>query len=172
VEYLHLDGYWFDTALAAARNAKDRGITVVIDPSSSISREKEKALFPLADFIIPSKKYASRCTGEADPRKAAEKLYLKGTRGVIITMGGEGCLVYDGGEARHVPAFPVDVVDTTGAGDAFHGGFICALSMGKDMHAAAVFASAVAALKCARPGGQAGLPTREDVERFQMKRGR
>ncbi len=165
-DFLHLDGYWFDTALAAARRAKAGGTAVIIDPSRSISREKGMALFPLADFIIPSKKFASQWTGEDDPAAAAHKLFMEDTRAVIITSGETGCHVFDGKRMHHVPAFPVDAVDTTGAGDAFHGGFIYALSVGKGIHAAAVYASAVAALKCARTGCRGELPGRDEVERF------
>lgn len=172
VAYLHLDGYWFDTALEAARKARAAGIIVTIDPSSSISREKGEALFPLADYIIPSMKYAGRLTGESDPGKAARALLRYGARGVIITLGKDGCVGVSPGSEEYIPAFDVDVVDTTGAGDAFHGGFIYALSTGKDLREAVRFSSAVAALKCARPGGREGLPTLEEVQCFLGSHGR
>jgi sugar/nucleoside kinase (ribokinase family) len=165
VEYLHLDGYWFDTALLTAREARRLGITVTVDPSTSISSAKAESLFPLADYIMPSEKYARRFTGKDDLRTAAHMLLEYGGKAVVITMGGEGCLVMTPDGDEHIPAFSVRVTDTTGAGDAFHGGFIFALSEGKDLHEAARFASAVAALKCSSPGKD-GLPTREEVERL------
>lgn len=168
VGFLHLDGYWFDTALAAAGNARRRGIVVSVDPSTSITREKAETLFPLADYIIPSKKYAERLTGECDPEKAAAALLGYGAAAVIITMGREGCLVAGRGVMEKIPALPVDAVDTTGAGDVFHGGFVYALSIGCDLRRAARFASAAAALKCSRP---AALPTREEVERILSAQG-
>jgi sugar/nucleoside kinase (ribokinase family) len=170
VGFLHLDGYWFDTALHAAREAKQRRITITIDPSSSLTRERAEVLFPLADYIIPSKKYAKRYTGEDDVCEAAGKLLKFGCRSVVITMGSEGCLVATPGGVEHVPAFKVDVVDTTGAGDAFHGAFIIALEAEKGLREAARFSSAVAALKCTRLGGQAGLPTIGEVEDFLASR--
>ena len=170
VGYLHLDGYWFDTALSAAREAKRKGIIVTIDPSSSLTRERAEVLFPQADYIIPSKKFARRYTGEDDVREAAWKLLKYGCRGVILTMGGEGCLVATPGGGEHVPAFRVGVVDTTGAGDVFHGAFIMALDAGKPLVDAAIFSSAVAALKCTRQGGQAGLPSLDEAEDFLAAR--
>ena len=168
VGFLHLDGYWFDTALAAAGNARRLGIVVSVDPSTSVTREKAEALFPLADYIIPSKKYAERLTGERDPEKAAAALLGYGAAAVIITMGREGCLVTERVAMEWIPALPVEAVDTTGAGDVFHGGFVYALSIGSDLFGAVRFASAAAALKCSRP---ATLPTREEVERLLPAQG-
>ncbi len=83
-------------------------------------------------------------------------------------MGREGCLVTDREAMEWIPALPVEAVDTTGAGDVFHGGFVYALSIGSDLFGAVRFASAAAALKCSRP---ATLPTREEVERLLPAQG-
>jgi len=77
-----------------------------------------------------------------------------------------GMLFLDDGEVLHLPAFPVEAVDTLGAGDVWHGAFALALAEGQGERAAIRFASATAALKCTRFGGRSGTPRREEVERF------
>jgi len=98
--------------------------------------------------------------------KAAQEMRKLGAGVVIITLGSKGCAVAEEKDSYMLPAFKVDAVDTTGAGDAFHGGFVFALSQGWNMKENACFASAVSALKCTRLGGRAGLPTLLQVQQF------
>ena len=85
---------------------------------------------------------------------------------VIITLGEAGALVCDGASAVHFEAFPVDAIDTTGAGDAFNGALAVGLSAGGTLEQVIPLASAAAALTCTRRGAQDALPDRADVERF------
>jgi ribokinase len=85
---------------------------------------------------------------------------------VIVTLGEGGALARTGDRVLHVPAVPVDVVDTTGAGDAFNGAFAVAVGYGHPLDQALHFANAAAALTCTRRGAQASLPTLEEVERL------
>jgi sulfofructose kinase len=105
-------------------------------------------------------------TGETDPAKGLAALRLQFSNWLAITDGENGVFWTDGDVIRHTPAFKVDVVDTLGAGDTWHGAF--ALGLAEDMgEATAVrYACAVAALKCTRFGGRSGIPDRMEVERF------
>jgi sugar/nucleoside kinase (ribokinase family) len=85
---------------------------------------------------------------------------------VVITLGAEGCLCLWSDQVIHVPGFQVGVVDTTGAGDAFHGAFLYGLLQGWELERTAIFANAVAAINCTRLSGRAGLPSLAEVEAF------
>ena len=86
---------------------------------------------------------------------------------VVITTGGkEGCWAFLDGRTVHFPAYPVQAVDTTGAGDVFHGAFLARWLETEDTVSAIRFASAVSALKCLRPGGRSGIPDREAADRL------
>ncbi|MBD3307914.1 hypothetical protein GF339_15895 [candidate division KSB3 bacterium] len=172
VQFLHLDGYWLEDALKTAQRAKSRGITITLDPSSKLLRDANAAdLFRLVDYFMPSYTFARRLTGETDPALAAEQLLHYGGKAVIITKGEEGCFISTRDHYEHLPAFEVPVVDTTGAGDVFHGAFVAGLSKGYDLRQAAQFASAVAALKCTVLGGQSGIPTFQHTQAFLGERG-
>lgn len=171
VQFLHLDGFWFDTALQTARHAKEQGITITLDISPNNNNPRITELFQIADYIIPSYIFARRFTGEHDPFRAAQHFLQYGPKAVILTQGEEGCFVHTQEGAYHLPAFTVPVVDTTGAGDTFHGAFLVGLSKGYALRQTVIFASAVAALKCTKLGGQAGIPTFEETQRFLQKHG-
>ena len=84
----------------------------------------------------------------------------------MVTLGSQGCLWLEGGDVRRLPAFQVEVVDTTGCGDVFHGAFTFGLARGWDVARNARFASATAALKCRALGGRTGIPTCDVVVAF------
>ena len=99
--------------------------------------------------------------------EALQQVLRHGPRHAGVTMGARGYLWAErDGRSGHQPALKVDVVDTTGAGDAFHGAFALGVAEGMDMEACVRRASAVAALKCTRLGSRAGLPTRSELELF------
>jgi sulfofructose kinase len=85
---------------------------------------------------------------------------------LAVTDGEKGVYALESGEIRHYPAFPVQAVDTLGAGDVWHGAFTLGLGEGMPAAAAILFASAAAAIKCSRPGGSSGTPERFEVEQF------
>jgi sugar/nucleoside kinase (ribokinase family) len=169
VQFLHLDGYWFDTALRTAAHAKSHDIVVTLDPSSRLLQNpRTPELLRCVDYLIPGWTVARKLSGKTKPFEIARALLTYGGKAVLVTKGEEGTFVATPDDRYHVPACDVPVVDTTGAGDTFHGAFVAGLSKGYDVREAVHFASAVAALKCTRLGGQAGIPTFEEVRRFLL----
>ncbi|MGB0034071.1 MAG: carbohydrate kinase family protein [Candidatus Acidiferrales bacterium] len=154
--------------------AKDAGVRVIFDLDVSPSffaqsnlgtQEELTESLKLVDVLKPCKAAARELTGESDYSRIADKLMLLGPKVVAITMGTDGCLIAGGKEKVHVPAFKVDVVDTTGAGDAFMGGLSYALLQGWDYKKAGSFANACAALCCTKVGARA-MSKRDDVISF------
>jgi sugar/nucleoside kinase (ribokinase family) len=129
-------------------------------------------LLPLVDLLVVARRYAQQHTGHADPWEAGLALLeTYGPRQVVITDGVRGCWFWDAarrnaGEHLHRPAFATDVVDTTGAGDVFHGAYLYAFLQGWPAERTLAFASATAALKCRNLGGRSGIPTCPQVEAF------
>ncbi len=161
---LHLDGHHTVAAIRAARLARESGSIVSLDAGSLLPRIEE--VVAAAQLVIASEKFAAGFTGEAEPERAVRKLFGAGTSFAAVTMGERGSLGYDGRDFYSQPAFPVEVVDTTGAGDVFHGAFAYRRVLGGDWRECLRFAAATAALKCRRFGGRTGIPNREEVESF------
>ena len=156
--------------LAAARWAKEAGIPVVVDLERFT--ETSDQLLAIADYPILPADYALEFTDETDLRKAAEKLLSYRPTVLVITRGARGALAYTANEVIEQPAFVVEpVVDTTGAGDAFHGAFAYGLALGYDLPRNLVFASAVAGLNCRQLGGRAALPTWQELQDFLAANG-
>ncbi|MCE5285576.1 MAG: ribokinase [Pelosinus sp.] len=107
--------------------------------------------------------------GLAAAKKAAQVFYDKGVQVVLITLGERGVFISDHGREDIISAFKVDAVDTTGAGDAFNGGLLTALSEGKDLWEASRFASALAALSVQKIGTTPAMPTRKEVDAFLQR---
>jgi len=161
-------------AIRAARLAREAGIPVVAD-FERVSSPDFPVLLDLADHLLIGLGFASRLSGRSDPREAARALWHGGRSVVVVTCGAEGCWAVDGpddGSLRHQPAFSVAAVDTTGCGDVFHGAYASALARGADLDDRLTFASAAAALKAMRPGGQAGIPNLATVSTFLDEHGR
>jgi ribokinase len=162
-----------ETPLPAVRwalsTARRHGAVTMLNPAPAAPLPDD--LLRLVDYLTPNEGEAAALAGMiADgPDSAAEaarRLCARGVKQVIVTMGAEGALACDGTQALHFPAFPVTVVDTTGAGDAFNGGLATGLAAGGSLEQAIPLAGAAAALACTRPGAQSSLPERKDVERF------
>jgi len=134
--------------------------------SLSVAREVILRTMVRSDIVFPSLEDAQTILGKERPEEIAERILGLGCRLVVLKMGAEGCIVADKKETLKMPAFPVKVVDTTGAGDAFDAGFLAAVLEGKRPREAAVFANAVAALKCQGKGAIVPQPRRSEVERF------
>jgi len=163
---LFVDHYGVEGMTRAARVARAAGLPVVAD----VERDEYpgfEALLDLVDHLIVSRAFAARRTGADDPAEAARFLWAAGRSAVVVTCGAEGCwrLGADGVPA-HQPAFPVSAADTTGCGDVFHGAYAAVLARGLGLMERVRFAAAAAALKAMRPGAQAGIPTRPEVEAF------
>ncbi len=169
-KYLHLDNTNRQASLAAARLARDSGVPVVLDADTMSPPGDLEDLLRLTDYLIASKVFAKELTGLADPSAAAKALSCYGSTVTVVTLGEEGSYTLAGGRSFHTPAYSVDVVDTTGAGDVYHGAFIFGLLRGWKLEKTANFASAVAAVSCTRLGGRAGIPTLDEAVSFLRAR--
>jgi len=167
-EHVHITGLSFDTALAAAEMAKKANVTVSFDPGRLMSKMGLKRLLPLlhyVDQILLNQEEAQELTSVIELEKAAKAIIKSGPKMVIIKKGPDGVFAMNHSKSFSVPAYPVKVVDTTGAGDAFSAGFITAQLEGKSLEDSVEFANATANLKITRIGARA-LPNRKAVERF------
>lgn len=169
-KYLLLDTTTRQAALAAAGIARDAGVPVVLD-ADSLSRPQDiRELLRSTDYLIASKVFAEALTGLTSPSDAAEALSGYGSSVTVVTLGEKGSLTLADGRSFHTPAFPVEVVDTTGAGDVYHGAFIFGLLREWQLEKTAEFASAVAAMNCTRLGGRQGIPTLDEAISFLRDR--
>lgn len=147
--------------------AHDAGTRVILNPAPV--RELPPSLYPLIDILVPNQEELAQLTGMGapiDPAGTARMLVDTGIRAVVVTLGAQGALVVTSDEEIDVAAFPVPVVDTTGAGDAFVGNLAHALAQGQSLPAAARFATAAAALSVQRAGAQAGMPGAAETRRL------
>jgi sulfofructose kinase len=164
-EILHLDGLMIEASLEALQQAKAGGLKVVLDAGTM--REGSLELASSVDILIASARFADPLVGSgARSEKALEALCRLGPKVVVMTLGRKGSLGWDGGEQVWGKAFPVEAVDTTGAGDVYHGGYIYGLLQGWSMTECMRFASAVAALKCREIGARKGIPRLKEVKEF------
>lgn len=161
-----VDVRWKEGAVAICAKARAHGIPTVLDGETA-DPEIYEALLPLVDhaiFSIPGlRSYGGAVTNHL---QILQKVREQGCKVAAVTMGAQGCLWMDDNGVQHQAAFGVNVVDTTGAGDVFHGAYAVALAEGKNTVEAMRFASGVAALKCTHYGGRAGIPDRQEVEIF------
>lgn len=167
-----------ETNMAAIRKAVEiahaKGIKIILNPAPA--GDVPEDVLSKVDILTPNETEATRISGVKvetvdDAEKAARVLLAKGVEAVIVTLGGKGALVVTKAGERLVPAIPVEVVDTTGAGDAFNGGLATALAEGMDIFASAAFANAVGALSVTKIGTAPAMPFRADVETFLKRKG-
>jgi len=163
-KYVHLDARDININIYLAKWAKNIGAEVVLDMGSL--RGDCRELLPLIDYLVVSKRFAYGYTEVNDPMKACRKLLSQGFKTVVITLGEEGAVGGLGDDIFQVPGYEVKAVDTTGAGDVFHGAFIYGLLENWELHKTLQFSNAVAALKCTKLGGRAGIPTLMEVKNF------
>ena len=146
-----------------------KGVKVILNtaPVQPVSDE----LLGKIDLITPNEVEAEILTGirvdsEEAADKAADWFFSKGVKNVLITLGQRGVYINTGEKKGIIPAYKVDAVDTTGAGDAFNGGLLAALAEGKDLWEAADFANALAALSVQKIGTTPSMPVREEIDAF------
>lgn len=158
-----------ETPLPAVRRllelGRAQGVLTILNPAPGQPLDRD--LLALCDIITPNQTEAEIITGvpSTDAESAARALREHGARTVVMTLGGEGVLLYDNQGPRRFAAFKVDrVVDTTGAGDAFNGALAVALAEGRSMPDAIRFASATGAISVTRPGATESMPTRAEVD--------
>ncbi len=154
-------------ALKALQIARDAGVATILNPAPAAALPAE--IFPLCDYVTPNETEAEGLTGvKVDSldgaRRAADVLIGKGAGAAVVTLGEKGALYHAVGVSELVPAVDAGpVVETTGAGDAFNGGFAAALARGEDPLAAVRFACAVAGVSVTRPGTAPSMPTLDEV---------
>ena len=165
---IHLDGRYLPACLKLARWARRKNIPVIFDIGSL--RNDISELIPLTDHLVVSADFALPFTGAKKPESALKVLrnMCRGT--VVVTSGTKGSIGHspDTGYISQ-KAFKVKTVDTTGAGDTFHGAYIFGLLKGWGLAERLRFASAVAAIKCTQPGGRTGIPTFRQARDFLKK---
>ena len=155
-----------DAAVAAARIAHERGVTVILNPAPVCPLPAE--LLEHVDVLVPNEGELAALTGRpvADPSEAATLLRERWGLDVVVTLGEQGALVLADGETTHVPARPVRAVDTVGAGDVFCGYLAAGLAQGRSLAGAAEIANAAAAISVTRTGSAASAPTADEVGAF------
>lgn len=160
---LHVDGHDTEAAAQAAKWAQEQGIPVTADIDNIYANVE--ALLERVDYLVSSSSFPSRLTGIGDPPAALRKVQeTYKQRFAACTLGADGALGYDGRRFWYCPAYEIECVDTTGAGDVFHGGFAYALVRGWPAERALEFASAAAALNCTARGARGAIAPKEKVE--------
>ncbi|MFN7992334.1 MAG: PfkB family carbohydrate kinase [Bryobacteraceae bacterium] len=166
---LHIDGHDTPAVAHAASIAHKAGIPVTVDVDT-IYHGFERVL-PHVDYLIASADFPTQWTNERDPFRALEMIQREyGMKVAAMTLGAHGALALENGRFLYSPAFVVNCVDTTGAGDVFHGGFCYAVLQGMMLGEALDFANAMAALNCTAIGARGGICGLQDV-RALMARG-
>jgi sugar/nucleoside kinase (ribokinase family) len=158
---LHLDGHDYAAALRAATWAGEAGIPVVIDLDKVVPQSAE--LISKVDFLITSSNFPPDFTGIADPIQSLLELRNHCAGFLAVTLGAQGAMAVVGDTCVRFPAFKVHAVDTTGAGDIFHGGFIYGLLQNWSLEQIMSFANAAAGLNCTHLGARAGIPPLEEI---------
>ena len=163
--------------VAAARRgleiAREAGVVTIFNPAPAAPIDE--AIYALCDYVTPNENEATLLTGVPvtgmeDARKAGDVLLARGAGAALITLGEQGALLHTRRQSRLVPAFRAGpVVETTGAGDAFNGGFAASVARGDEPFAAVRFACAAAGISVTRPGTAPSMPTLAEVEALLAK---
>ncbi len=162
---LHLDGHDTAAAIVAAGWARDAGIPVIADLDDLYPGVED--LLPKIDYLITSRDIPERLTGNQDLRQSLPAVRTRyGCRLTAATLGHEGVLAWNGSQFHYAPAFQVQPLDTTGAGDIFHAGFIYGLLKGWPLARQLNFACAAAALNCTAAGARGGIQPVGNIEKL------
>lgn len=162
---VHVDGHDTGAAATAARWARLAGIPVTADLDSVYLGVE--ALLPNVDYMIGSRQFPERLTGESDLRNSLPLLHRRHRfRLTAATLGADGVLAWDGEDFHYCPGFRVDVRDTTGAGDIFHGAFLYALLQNWPLERQLEFSCAAAALNCTASGARGHIAPLAEIEQL------
>ena len=153
----------------AAQIAKSCRKMVILNPAPAPSEPLPHSILKNIDLITPNETEAEIISGipvvdEASAIAAAKRIAELGVKKVIITMGSKGAMLYENGEAELIPSIRVKAVDTTAAGDCFNGALTIAISEGRSLKEAVLFANRAAAISVTRPGAQVSMPYRHEVD--------
>lgn len=153
-----------DMVVYALKVAKELGITTILNPAPAAALSSE--ILQLADYLTPNETELETLSGRAseDAAVSARSLLARDGQTAVVTLGAQGAQIVSQNQSVCMAAFEVDVVDTTGAGDAFNAGLAVALAEGRDLRAAVRFANAAAALSAAKPGAARSAPYRAEVD--------
>ena len=157
------DGHEPDISMPLVKEAQKRGVTTILDAGSVHRGTKE--LISLVDYLVCSENFAVDFTGETDEKQAVKKL-SEYSDNVIMTIGEKGLVWKSKSSEGDLPAFKIDVVDTTGAGDIFHGAFAACIASDEAWDYTLRFSSAAAALCCTKMSARGGIPIRKEVDEF------
>ena len=144
--------------------ARRRNLPVVLDGDRPTV--EDDPLFRIASHVVFSWECLRETTGVADLAEGLKRIAGRTDAFLAVSNGPDDIVYLEDGRVRRLPVFKITAVDTLGAGDAFHGGFVMALAQGRNEVDAMRFGAAVAGIKCTRIGGSAGAPTRAEVEAF------
>lgn len=171
------DKNWFDNikvllvdfeagaaGIEAAKIASEHNLPVVVDVEQNEPHVAE--LMKVCSHVVLSEDFAAEYTGKNDIAQMLKILKTSPGQTVIITRGENGCAGLTIDQSFEIPAYKIDIVDTTGCGDVFHGAYALAIAQGKTVIGAARFASAAAALCATKLGGRDGIPTVHQLQRF------
>jgi sulfofructose kinase len=165
---LHIDGHDTAAVARAAGIAHQHGIPVTVDVDT-IYHGFDRVL-PFVDYLIASSEFPSAWTGRSDPFRALETLQQEyGMKVAAMTLGAHGALARAQGQYFYSPGYVVDCVDTTGAGDVFHGAFCYAVLQGMPMLAALEFSNAMAALNCTALGARSGIRGIDEIRALMAR---
>lgn len=160
----HLDDVDMEGAIRAARASRAAGtpVTSDLDRITADTMDLVRAVtFPIFAEHVPC-----ALTGIDDPARALRALRRDHDGVLCVTLGARGAMALEGDRLHHVPAFSIDAVDTTGAGDVFRSGFIHGYLQGFPVEETLRFANAAAAISCTRLGAMASVPSRDEAEQF------
>jgi sulfofructose kinase len=159
---LHVDGHDTPAVARAAHIAREHGIPVSVDVDNVYPGFDQ--VLACVDYLVGSTEFPERWTGERDPFRALERIQNEyGMRVAAMTLGPHGALAREAGQFVYSPGFVVNCVDTTGAGDVFHGAFCYSVLKGASVRDALEFSNAMAALNCTRLGARGGLATADQA---------
>lgn len=162
---LHVDGHDTHAAATAARWAREAGIPVTADVDNLYPGVEN--LLASVDYLLASKDFPERLTREPRLARSLPELHARfGCRVVGVTLGMHGALAWDGHRFHFCPAFSVAAVDTTGAGDIFHAGFVYGVGEGWDLERCLEFGCAAAALNCTALGARGGIRPVPEIEQL------
>jgi ribokinase len=161
------------TVERAIHLAHEAGVQVLLNPAPG--QPLRAQMLCLVDVLTPNETETQIITNSPvqnpqEAEEAARKLLAQGVGTVVITLGAKGALIITPAETRSVPGQQVEVVDTTGAGDAFNGALVVSLAEKKELVEAVTFANAAAALQVTRLGAAPAMPYRDEVERFILQK--
>ena len=168
-KYLLIDGYHYEASIEAAKWMHQMGNKVIFDGAATKKAHldnRQLQLVSSSDYLICGSGYVEALTGHSEFKIAGRAALDYGPEVVVITVGENGSYLFSKNDSFHTPAFEVSFIDTTGAGDAFHGAFAYGLLQEWELRKICKFSSAVSAIECMTLGGRKGLPTIHQVKYF------